>query len=526
MSPGGGERHTDGPTRLVTEGVDAGWFFQWTPDDEPGGVLSVPATPTGDAWEELRKSYCGDARVEPFERLVEVAIAHGVCSVVIERRYIDLDYRDEHTHFYGSTFKRYPSVAHRLHFFTAPVDPDLGNLQDVADSYRGYSIMRPLRTAPVGRTMLAPPPDLAGATLCLATDVVHLWGQELRVRGMPFTSQDMEYMRCAHAALWMMLYHAHLRHGAPRRLPYDIHEASSRAVVNARRIPSDGLMPSQVVTVLQNLGMSSYSIQLPKRRSSKTVTASPELSLFGILCRSVNSQLPPLVYSDDHAWVVVGYRIDNAGKQDEKTVLFIHNDVRGPYLPVPSPFVDEQSVTSALGEGTVWSCAVPPFPLKVYLTGERAEQIGKYRLDEFAKASRGGKSPLAKLSPAQRSWRCYALRSYEYKERARTRLPKDIAMLITRAHLPRWVWVVEVRDRRLVAAGKPAVLGEVVIDATASHLADADDPVVLVRHLSGEAFSYTPDHGVVYQVDVTLATPTESALHADDGQTMQARSGS
>ena len=132
-------------------------------------------------------------RSVPFERIVQIARQLGTTSVVVERRYIDHDYRSEHSHFYSTTFKRFPSVCHQLHFFTKQVDPDLRNLREASEGYRGYSVMRPLPSAPVGRTLIAPPPDLKGATLCLGTDTVHLWGHTLSVRAMPFVSQDKEY---------------------------------------------------------------------------------------------------------------------------------------------------------------------------------------------------------------------------------------------------------------------------------------------------------------------------------------------
>ncbi len=97
-------------------------FSEWSPDDTPGIVLDV--TRPG-AWDDLAHFYAGATRNEPLQRIIEIAKALNVVNVVVERRYIDLDWRSEHAHYYGHTFRRYPSVCHRLHFFTTRVPDDL-----------------------------------------------------------------------------------------------------------------------------------------------------------------------------------------------------------------------------------------------------------------------------------------------------------------------------------------------------------------------------------------------------------------
>ncbi len=96
------------------------------------------------------------ASVPPLLRVIEIAIAHGVQSVLVETRYIDADWRSEHARFYTTTYTRYPSVAHRAHFFTRPLPSDLSDLSGLTDAYRGYSVLRPLPVQPVGRTMIEP----------------------------------------------------------------------------------------------------------------------------------------------------------------------------------------------------------------------------------------------------------------------------------------------------------------------------------------------------------------------------------
>ena len=127
-------------------------FLAWSPDDSAGAVYDVTVPGT---WDELVEFYAGGAGSRPLERVVEIARGHGVRSVVVEQRYLDPDWRSEHGAFHGRLFRRHPSVCHRWHLFTDDVPADLSELRP--EAYRGYVVLRPLPSTPVGRTMIAPP---------------------------------------------------------------------------------------------------------------------------------------------------------------------------------------------------------------------------------------------------------------------------------------------------------------------------------------------------------------------------------
>lgn len=475
-----------------------GRFFAWTPDDRPGFVLAVDDE---SGWDEIRRVYSPGRSNAPLERLITIAKSHQVVSVVIEQRYIDIDFRSEHSHFYSTTFKRYPSVCHRLHFFAVNLPANTLDFDGLQGSYRGYSVMRPIPAAPVGRTMIAPPPDMAQrAALCSAVDEVQLWGRRFEIEGMPFVSQDAQYMRCAHSSLWMALYHAHLRHKQPRRLPHEIHEAAIGGQVLGRQMPSDGLSAGQMLKALHELQMSGGPpLKLPRFRTESA--QNHRMSTFGVLCRYVNSQMPPVVYSTSHAWVIVGYEVaPGDGPTHDRIRLIRHDDSVGPYIEVDSPFEDEA------GFQTPWRGAIPPLPQKVYMTGERAELVGETLIRKRAQSvpddAVGDAATRGDLTV-----RTYAVSSRSFKAAVGGRVPDPIAQLYRAAHLPRWVWIVEAVDREIVRASPAgdiaaAVVGEVVIDATASNLSRWSDPVVLAWHLGGEAIMSTPDHEETRRVTV------------------------
>ena len=67
-------------------------------------------------WTSLLERY-GGSRPVPLGRCLEVARANGASTVVVETRYVDLDYRSEYSAFYAGTFQSAPDTAQRLHFF-------------------------------------------------------------------------------------------------------------------------------------------------------------------------------------------------------------------------------------------------------------------------------------------------------------------------------------------------------------------------------------------------------------------------
>lgn len=490
-------------------------FNDWSPDDGPGYFLAIE---DDHSWDDLRRFYTPRRRNAPFEQVIRVAKSHNVRTVFVEFRYIDMDYRDQHASFYGTTFRRHPTVCHRLHFFSAPfVSQNFDSLGEMADAYRGYSVMRPLEECPVGRTVLTPPPRYANSVLCVAEDRTHLLGHEFSVTGMPFMSQDAEYMRCAHVSLWMMMYHAHLRHGATRRLPSHIHLAAKGGMVVGREIPHDGLSHQQILNALHTLDLSASNILLPV-----TIEKSREdtpLALPQTVCRYINSQMPPMIYNESHAWLAIGYYHTDSPATHDSAQFVCHDDELGPYVEAglddaPArlrPWADPRP------EGR-WMAMIPPLPKKIYITAERAEEIGRERLEYvaerlgkfgqhdnlFVNAHRGGCL----------QYRTYAVDSRAFKSlMLRERVPDQVRRIYQDAHLSRQIWVVEAVDSRLaLSPGAASVVGEAIIDGTAHHMAEPDSPALLARNVGGNVKSTSPDFGETREDNVADFRPYPCAI--------------
>src|SRR4051794_29887737 len=106
-------------------------------DSDTHGWVSHPADDAD--WEALLKEYGGDYP-GPLEQVLRVVRDGGCQTVVIENRYVDLDYRSEYSAFWSLQFESPPAFARRAHFFSGKLDPkELHRIPDDA-GYLGYSV--------------------------------------------------------------------------------------------------------------------------------------------------------------------------------------------------------------------------------------------------------------------------------------------------------------------------------------------------------------------------------------------------
>lgn len=480
----------------------------WSRGEEPAVIYDM--TVAG-AWNRLRLQYAHAGGPDrQLARILEIAENHGVTSILVERRYIDADWRSQLGRFYNGTLRRYPSVCHRMHFFSAAVPDDLGQLDSLQADYHGYTILRPLPLAPVGRTMIRPPAELRDAVRCEHTEDVDVFGYRLTVTAMPFITQDTQLLRCAHAAVWMVLRHASATHGLPRALPHTIFEAALGGVLAGRQLPNDGLSPQQLMAAMETLGLSPASKNLPG--SSADELASRSLRLYGMACRYINSSLPPIVISHTHAWVLVAYRRTSSAGND-KIQLWRHDDARGPYLPVDDPWNEPEKSHQP------WTAMYLPLLPKVYLDAERAETMGRAILNAFRKTSAlySGSPVQAADNRTDEDERCTArtflMTSTRFKQGVVGRgVPDELAAAYRRTPMSRYIWVVEIVDRLQRSGEQPDVIGEIILDSTLTQFEPLGDPnATLAVHIGAWAFIPGVDQSPASQLNLPNPTPYVSA---------------
>lgn len=415
----------------------------WSLDDEPAQAVDLREAGALD----YLLNYYGQKSKRVLREVLSQAYRANAQTAVVEFRYIDADYRDEHSAFYSTTFRRYPSVAHRIHFFTGAATEQLEDkaapLKFGHLGYIGYAVMRPVPGAPVGRVMMRPPEALNDAVTCKSTEAVNLFGEELKVTGTPFMAQDAQLLRCAHAALWVVARHHHLTWKTPRLLPRDVVDAVPMEAGAGRTLPSSGLTVTQMSAAATRLGLPPLVYDLDN--------LAPGQSLQSIACRYLNGGLPVIVAGRGHAWVLVGYH--RTHENDVPRIEFIRqDDETGPYQSVPDFNFDDYSP---------WKFLIVPLPPKLYVPGEEAEVVGRLWLEAAFKRD------ALELEMDKHALRTTAMLSNEFKAGLEDRgVPADQATTLRRASMSRWIWVVEAVDRELRRNNEPAVVGEVVVDAT------------------------------------------------------------
>jgi len=471
-------------------------------EPDPAEVLH-PASSA--EWDAALHRYWGSLNDAPLRRCIEVACSLGATTLVIETRYLDIDYRSEYSAYYSRQFADIPDSAHRLHFFRDELSAR-SLWQDAAQAgYLGYVVVRPASTGLVSRALLPPPPDLAEAVRTCVSEKVGFFGQDLTATGVPFAQQDAQLGACAQAAAWMCHYSAHLRGDTARRTKADFSLMADASLQPNRGLPSGGLTVVQLSDLFRRFELPAmfYSVgDLPSPRlpwqPADPLPPTPAAGqpappagqwdhrIIPVACRHLNSGNPVLVGTHNHAFVLCGYR--RTGTPQKGWIEFVrHDDQAGPYLLVTNVLNDIDPSTGKIYGA--WRTIHVPVPEKLWLAPEAAERKGgRYLVNASTRIAAASSqplpfTPLEDLIAADRlALRTYAIRSNDFKRNISGRgLHASIVQEYALARLPRFIWVVEAIDRDLRQAGQPAVVGEAVLDATSSDHA----PEEIALHVHG-----------------------------------------
>lgn len=424
------------------------------------------------SWDALRGTY--DSSGRPFAEVLAVARENGCKTVVVEHRYIDRDFRSEHSAFWSLRFQVPSPFTRRVHFFAQHVRQ--GGLHKLSaparKSYLGYTVLKPFAPGRVGRTVLAPPPRVRAATLTLIKDTVSLFGNDLEVEGVPFCEQDREYLRCAHAAAWCCHYVAAARGLVGRRPTSNLVALTPADTFSAERaLPSKGMSLVQLQGVFgamdqpalfygfSNLpDVSGVPTPAPVKHGDDTVAPGFwDTRCISIICRYLNSGFPVLIAGRGHAWVLVGWRRDDTSGH----VTFIAcDDQNGPYEEIPSPFTHYRAP---------WHGIMVPLPPKVFLTGESAENDAFHKLRGIWSSSPTTQRLAEALQDGRIQLRTRLKNVRTFKREIFDQTSSDdVLRLIRLARLPQFVWVVEAHVRARCHVEDRCVIATLLYDSTSN----------------------------------------------------------
>lgn len=274
-------------------------------------------------------------------------ISDAVKGVLIERDYVDKDYRSTYYNFYAKKAQRYRPDCVRLHFFDETVRFDGKGLRlthsasgDLTYHYYGYMVLRPTSSATIGRTVLSPSVRSGAARFIIkARHKVHLLGYTFVVQGFPSMDQHRDISVCAHAACWSILRHYSERYNSYREfLTHDI-TLMAQEFNPGGLVPLKGLEISHAERVFQLAGAFPFHV-------ARDFNNVDDPSFYRQLGAYIESGFPLFAAMNEleHAIAVVGYEwrspvnIGVPGMRyswDEIKSIAVVDDHFLPYLSIP-----------------------------------------------------------------------------------------------------------------------------------------------------------------------------------------------
>ena len=460
----------------------------------------------------------------------------GVKSYVVEDPYIDRDYSADYLHFYARTFRTHARQCKRAHFFSEDISPlllpslstqGLDRFRKVASSaYRGFSVIRPLPTAPIGRTVLRAElrghADMEVTVTCRAEFDANLFGVHLQVSGAAYLQQDTRVGACAQVAIWAGMRHMHARHGYNWVSVADITKlATPSAPDEAVSIPagSDFLTSERMIRAISEAGYQPLCFR--------------GTDIAGAILPYVESGIPVILGLNlggqvGHAVTVVGRVFARKDSPTETAIDYVpayivHDDQGGPYmcLPVKNPantphVFTKDTVKHPTSSGEIElsaahaTFAVALMSTRVFSTAAAAEVSARDRIYAALKDLAEIRRLLAKhklpvndrlLDELQEAYgrdrivlRTYLTSAAGYRRHiADGTACDDLKNVLLRLHLPHFTWITEIStfdSYNNSSAGLRRMYGHTIIDATST---GKGGDGLLMLHLPGLVFTRDVD---------------------------------
>jgi len=463
----------------------------------PNTVFSFLIFDAVDTWENLNKTI-NTLDTKAALKLKQVYGQKCKC-IVIEREYIDKDYRDTFSQFHSKKFNAPSSRCIRLHFFSEVVtEEEIGASDDTderddrltrsigskVDSIRvgdgnqramyfGYCVIRPTKPNCIGRTLVSHSLRIRqDAHMCVCREYVHILGAKLFVVGFPFISQDCDATVCAESALWMIFRYFSNRYPWYAEItPFQVTELTTHHAAGGRVYPSTGLYSWQMA---ESLRLHKFSPIIYSRKQYPH-------SFDHLLYTYIESGIPLLVTVPRHVVVALGHQSDykkgwvpnSSGytyTSHFNNSLIINDDGYFPYQLLwekgPGQVVDSRYGWESCKHSGLDGIEefIVPLPEKVFLTAEQVQTAIEALLtnDEL-----GIKKRSELLSIGKVILRLFLTSSRAFKRSLRPRGMGDVEVerIYRNLPMPHFIWVCEMAEYVDYQVNRQ-VFGELIWDAT------------------------------------------------------------
>lgn len=427
---------------------------------DENSIFPIIVFSNGDEWEEVLKIGAPNLDKKGLDRF-KASIGSSLKTLIVERHYIDKDYRDTFSNYYSKRFQTPDSRCIRLHFFSELLDKvDLDDADKLQNSYLGYSVIRPTRPNCVGRTLIAPQinENSENMHIRICAEKIHLRGIDLEVEGFPFISQDVDVTVCAQSALWMILRYYSNRYPFYGEIhPYQIGTLTNDYSIG-RIFPSNGLFMWQMAEAMKQC-----------RFEPLIYTRSAYPNQFDhLLYTYIESGIPCLLGVPDHVVAAYGHfsdinsvTIPGDGEihySSEFNQGFVINDDNShPYQLLYATEPKDTKVSKYKVSDI--DSFIAPLPDKVYLTPEAFQKIVERWLEHFKPKSDflKNKTLLLRsfLTTCVSFKRCLEKRGMGHL---------SVTQMYRNLPMPHFIWVCEVSTPEAYEEGK--IHGEIIWDAT------------------------------------------------------------
>ncbi len=288
----------------------------------------------------------------------------GARVLLIEPSYFDRDYLSEFSVFYSLSSRGYLNICKRVHYFKSEnicrdlfiraAGGDNEAVTSLQESYLGFSVIRPIPSSPLGRTVLKWYPErnlnIPRITAPSRLYTCHITGFTLTVTGLAWQQQDTGVAACATIGIWTMLHSSSLdaHHAIPTTAEITM-SAHKSASLGSRIFPSNGLTLHQLLEAIkeQNLAPVMISGDIQKNNDSTLFFSIERFT--SMYASFIRSGYPVLIighYENSTAENQSGHAICGVGFREsllndvpyEKVVLqdshftffYVHDDNIGP----------------------------------------------------------------------------------------------------------------------------------------------------------------------------------------------------
>lgn len=392
-------------------------------------------------------------------------LSDAVKAILIEKNYIDKDYRSTYYNFYAKKGQSYRADCIRLHFFDETVTFDSqaiklgGHLErDLQDHYFGYMVLRPTGIGTIGRSVVSPDVrnGTSGSTIT-AKHKVHILGYKLSVEGFPSMDQHIDISVCAHAACWSILRHYSEKYTIYREfLTHDI-TMMAQQFDPGGLVPSKGLQMQHAERVFQEAGTFPFHV---------VRTSAQDAAFYRQLHAYIESGFPLFAadHTRGHAFAIVGYEWEAAVPSRITQMLYAWDQVKSlvvvddnylPYLTVGKTGAAPYAISNI-------DSFIVALPEKVFYPADAVDRLAPtlFKLAPLL----GGLPPENEVILRYFITTGSALRRF-VRSRESEFDPKLTETIMT---LPfaQFVWIVEIASANDWAKGQ--ISARAVLDATAS----------------------------------------------------------